>query len=430
MIDSILCIILSLLTVLMNYIFLKSVFPKPSKSKNDKYIMIALFVFNYINSVALQALTLLKLILNISSYVVMAVLVFKVKLRKSIIANLVYFGIYASLEIAAFFVVERITNLNRLSDVTNQNSAFLTEVLCEFIMLMIILGLNVILKRTNLSGMDVKGWVIFALFPIFTLATIVVLIYDAEIQELGDMFGRLIIFSFGLLILNILLFILLDNVIKRESDIREKEILIEQAEYINKMYRSLSDEREKQKARSHDYLNHLQIMLMLAKEGKRDEEIRYIEEQIGSEIHSIDVIDTGNPLINAVLNTKYLEAHEKGIVIPIIADNLVDLSIRDSDLVTILTNVLDNAIDAADRTEDKRIVFKMIKDGETLYIDSSNSYSGDEIDTEVLLTTKADKKNHGYGIANIRKAVNDNNGNCYMETKDGVFHITISIPIA
>lgn len=429
MTDSILCIILSLLTVLMNYIFLKSVFPKTSKSKNDKYVLITLFIFNYVNSVVLQAITPLKLILNISGYVVMGVLVFKAKFRKSIIANLIYFGIYASMEIAAFFIIERITNLNKLSDVTNQNSAFLTEVLCEFVMLIIILVLNVTLKNTNLSGMDVRGWVIFAFFPLFTLATIVILIYDAEKRDLGDMFGRLIIFSTGLLIMNILLFILLDNIIKRESEIREKEILIEQAEHINKMYQSLSDEREKQKARSHDYLNHLQVMLMLAKEGKCDEEIRYIEDQIGSEIHSVDNIDTGNPLINAVLNTKYLEAREKGIVIPIIADNLVDLSIRNSDLVTILTNVLDNAIEAAEQAEDKRIVFKMIKEGATLYIDSSNSYSGDKVDTDALLTTKDDKTNHGYGIANIRKAVNDNNGNFFMEAQEGIFHVTISIPI-
>ena len=69
----------------------------------------------------------------------------------------------------------------------------------------------------------------------------------------------------------LLLFLLLDNVIRREGKIREKEMLIEQSVHLNQMYRSLSEEREKQKARSHDYLNHLQVILMLAHEGKISE---------------------------------------------------------------------------------------------------------------------------------------------------------------
>ena len=62
---------------------------------------------------------------------------------------------------------------------------------------------------------------------------------------------------------------------------------------------------------------------------------------------------------------------EKGIVIPFIADELTGLHISDSDLVTILTNILDNAIEAVQLCDDKRIVFKIIKDKDMLIIDSS-----------------------------------------------------------
>ena len=243
------------------------------------------------------------------------------------------------------------------------------------------------------------------------------------------MFSKLIVLATGLLTLNILLFLLLDNVIRRENELRNKELLIEQAEHLNQMYQSISEERERQKARSHDYLNHLQVMLTLVREGRIDDEINYIEEQIGKETYNVDVIDTGNLLINAVLNIKYNEAKEKGIILPIKADNLSGLIISDSDLVTIITNILDNAIEAVLKCDDKRIVFKIIKDTDMLVIDSSNPYSGQLPDEELIRTTKPDKNNHGYGLANIRKTVASNQGNCFIDTSGGVFHIAITIPL-
>ena len=318
---------------------------------------------------------------------------------------------------------------NSLSDVTNSNGAFIAELICQLTIFLLIITLNLVFKKTLLSEMDLRGWIIFSAFPLFTLITIIILITSTENLQMGQMFNKMIFLAAGMLTLNILLFILIDNVIKRETDIREKKLLIEQTEHINDMYRSLSTEREKQKSRSHDYLNHMNIMLMLAKDRKYDEQIKYIEEQIGKENENVDIIDTGNALINAVLNIKYSEAKKNGIVIPFIADNLSDISISDSDLVTILTNILDNAIEAVQKCDDKRIVFKILKDNNTLYIDSSNTYIGQILDVDHHKTTKNNPEEHGYGIANIKKIVKSNNGNCYIETQNGMFHITVSIPL-
>ena len=88
---------------------------------------------------------------------------------------------------------------------------------------------------------------------------------------------------------------------------------------------------------------------------------------------------------------------------------------------------MDNAIEAAQHSDEKRIVFKIIRDHETLFIDSSNRYSGQL--PKKNNTTKADEINHGYGISNIKNAVEANNGQCFIETDNGIFHITITIPL-
>ena len=48
---------------------------------------------------------------------------------------------------------------------------------------------------------------------------------------------------------------------------------------------------------------------------------------------------------------------------------------------------------------------------------------------ELIRKTKPDKNNNGYGLANIRKTVASNQGNCFIDTSGGVFHIAITIPI-
>ena len=84
-----------------------------------------------------------------------------------------------------------------------------------------------------------------------------------------------------------------------------------------------------------------------------------------------------------------------------------------------------NAIEAAGKCEEKKITLKIkVKDG-ILYIVSTNTYV--EV-KEGFKTTKADSDNHGYGLNNIRKAVADNGGECYVECEEGVFRITVLIP--
>ena len=356
-------------------------------------------------------------------------LIFKVSFKKSLLANLVYDAIFLSIEFLGILVACLVTGAENIAGL-GIKASFITELICQFVIFVIVIILNTVFKKGILTNLDIKGWLIFALFPLFTIIAAVVLVFSYDKQSVEDVYGGMVVLASGMFILNILIFMLIDNVVRRESVIHDKEIMLEQTEHLNQMYRSLSDEREKQKARSHDYMNHLNVMLMLAHEGKIDEQIHYIEEQLGKEVQSVDIIDTGNTLINAVLNIKYLEAKEKGIIIPFIADNLKGIKISDSDLVTILTNVLDNAIEAVEKCDEKRIVFKIIKDYNTLIIDSTNPYKGKIKDEDNFLTTKNDKKNHGFGLANIKKTVEANNGNCFIDTEGGNFHISITLPLA
>lgn len=429
MTDTFLALITILINILVFYTFIKTVLKRKAEKPLDYILLVVLYILTTLATFLLNHYGPVKMLVNAVLELVISIPVFKVSFKKILLANLAYQGVLYSVELSALMAFEKIYNINGISGVT-MKAAFVPEIICQLIILIVVLVLNTVFKKGVFTNLDIKGWFVFAFFPLFSTIATIDLVFSSDAQNVKDVYNSLVIFATGMLILNILIFSLIDNVVRRENEIREKELLLEQSEHLNQMYRSLSDEREKQKARSHDYMNHLNIMLMLAREGKVDEEIRYIEEQLGREVQSVDIIDTGNTLINAVLNIKYLEAKEKGIIIPFIADNLTGLKISDSDLVTILTNILDNAIEAVQKCEEKRIVFKIIKDSDLLIIDSTNPYTGQLPDEDSFVTTKNDKKNHGFGLLNVKNTVKANKGNCFIDTEGGIFHISIAIPLA
>ena len=249
------------------------------------------------------------------------------------------------------------------------------EIICYLIMLLVIILINITHKKSIVTRLDTNGWIAFIMYPLTTLGIISLLLYVPQDQIPQNVFKLIFAFAVCMLFLSIMQFYLLENIMQREADIYAKQALIEQAEHVNQMYRSLSEEREIQKARAHDYLNHMNTLLGLAEQNKNAEEIKYLKEQIGLESDSIDIIDTGDAVINAVLNFKYREAKKKGIIMPLMIDNLSDLNISESDIVTILSNILDNAIEATEKCDTKKIVLQISKqeqDG-VLFIDSSNT---------------------------------------------------------
>lgn len=430
MINHIMAVVLVIITAVLNLLFIDKIYTKFRLNKQSVGLFIISIAIYVASALFLSSLIYLKLLLNFVVDIIVMALVFKISIKKSSLINALFYGIDISIEMIAMVMFQHFSKMWDFADITNTNGAFIIELLCQMIMLLIIIIISAIKKSSNLSQMDIKGWIAFIVFPVITIVMIIMMIYGSSAEIMNRMFIKLLVLSISMLFMNLMLFYLLDNVIERENEIHEKQILIEQSEHTNKMYRSLYEEREKQKAKSHDYLNHLNVMLKMAEEGNREEEIAYIREQIGNEIDSIDMIDTGNAIINAVLNIKYQEAKKKGIVFPLVADNLSNLSISDSDLVTILTNILDNAIEAVSGINDKKIVMKIVRNKESLCIDASNPFVGGRDIDKPRYTTKEDSLNHGYGIANIRRVVQSNDGDCFIEMRDGIFHMTILLPLS
>ena len=107
------------------------------------------------------------------------------------------------------------------------------------------------------------------------------------------------------------------------------------------------------------------------------------------------------------------------------------MCIRDrSDISVLFGNLLDNAYEAAKRAEDKGIDVSLTGQGAYIRIRVQNTVEGPvlEINPE-LLTSKSDKKIHGYGTKNIQKIVRKYGGMLQYQEKEDLFICDILIPL-
>lgn len=99
------------------------------------------------------------------------------------------------------------------------------------------------------------------------------------------------------------------------------------------------------------------------------------------------------------------------------------------DLCTIISNLLDNAIEAVVKVdEDSRYIDVTFRyDDLMLYFDVCNPYAGELHISQNVIVTKKVSQNHGYGLLNVRKSVELYNGSMDIKTDNNTFEVLIAL---
>lgn len=228
--------------------------------------------------------------------------------------------------------------------------------------------------------------------------------------------------------MNFFAFYLLEDIVKKGEASREMEIFELQGREQLEMYNALNDNFEKQRAENHEFQNHIMCIRSLVENGEYDSLKEYINEISRLEQAVVNVIDTNNAIVNAVINTKYHEANSKHIVFVFKINDLSGLKISDKDIVVLLSNLLNNAIEACEKCEGNRVIkLKFMVEGGMTILSVRNTFShplvrqGDD-----FLTTKDyERTSHGVGIRNVIKVVNKYDGTYVIKDSDNEFYFSI-----
>lgn len=153
----------------------------------------------------------------------------------------------------------------------------------------------------------------------------------------------------------------------------------------------------------HDIKQHLDAVSGLQLEGKIDVAQKYISD-ISSGLERIEMfMDVGNDFVNAILNSKLSNAKSKGIEVLCNSSSEVG-GISEYDLCNLIGNMLDNAIEAAEKTGDNAVVEVSIRsDKYKLMITVANSILQPVLNSNSeLKTTKKETELHGFGVKSIK----------------------------
>ena len=137
----------------------------------------------------------------------------------------------------------------------------------------------------------------------------------------------------------------------------------------------------------------------------------------------------GDAYIDSLISHKLYEAKEKGIDIEVSCNIISIGKINPPDLGILIANALDNAIEASEKVEDKKITLKVMMKGSYLHMIFTNYCINKEID--LSKTSKLhDKRNHGYGIKSMKHIVSLYNGRIKFDRKDNLMEVSVILCIA
>lgn len=210
----------------------------------------------------------------------------------------------------------------------------------------------------------------------------------------------------------------------------DKRIAAYQRGLIETHYREVENMYRQIRGWRHDYRNHIQMMKVLAANGDMDALKAYLDE-LDTDLNTVDtVVKTGNPMADAILNSKISLARSRNIPTQVDAHIPVKLKMSELDLCCIIGNLFDNAMEASMALPEEKRMIRVYMDmkGTQLYISFTNFTAAKKL-SKVGKGFKTSKgEGHGFGLVRIDDIVSRYDGYLSRNSEDGAFTTEILIP--
>ena len=214
--------------------------------------------------------------------------------------------------------------------------------------------------------------------------------------------------------------------IEKERDIMEIQLQRQQDEmqHLQQQYEEISILR-------HDFRNGIDCLCGMIEQGDCSGALAYAKRFKERKVNTIlSQVQCSSTMLNAVVNAKFNDAQSKGIdtslrlVVQIPHDLEFDLSIM-------LSNLLDNAIEACEKNPSNAQILLTISEEAGYYrIVVRNTIAASVLKkNQELKTEKANKKLHGWGLRSVTDLVSKRNGLIDFYEKEGMFYVDILLPI-
>lgn len=214
-------------------------------------------------------------------------------------------------------------------------------------------------------------------------------------------------------------------IIKYQVVKQEKTTLILRDQLLEERYAEMLKSRQM----IHDMKNHLLVLRNMERANQWDKLHDYLEEISKDILDDSTKIWTGNNIVDLILNSKKKQADSEGIAFSIGSNMIGDVPFKDGETISLLGNLLDNAIEACERIKstEKWVTIRINRRYCLLYIEIENSIEEHPKEkNHRLISCKSEKEVHGYGLKNVRQIVDRYDGTYSYQIKENSFLTCVS----
>lgn len=407
-----------------------------SKRCNNKWFNIAMYTLmwglvfvtcnlNYVNSRFVLKIAIIILIFTLIMYVV-----YQISIIQSIVLASLFETLDLLLDYLILIIVEYILGYFLPAQDGFSIAQNVMVVVSKSLLFMAVIIIRNIFGRRKTEMLNFREWMKFLVCPFVTICVLCTVYYESGgIKSFQSDISNLIIII-GLVVINVAQYYMLNDTLENQARLRENDRMMMEMKSQRELYESISDNYEKQRNMAHEYKNHLLCIEALASKKDYDNLKKYVSKLCGKFDGVFYAIDTNNPIINAVVNTKYQEAIDNETLLSFLVDDLYGIRVEDEDMVVILSNLLNNALEACKKCNERIIRFKALRENGKIIISVENSCNEKATyrDGQIVTTKTDNPEQHGIGIKNVINIVNKYNGEYVIKSDDNKFLFSIAIP--
>lgn len=299
-------------------------------------------------------------------------------------------------------------------------------------MFLIIFFMGIFTKSKN-KAVTLRYWLLLFIVPLTTLGTLTVYQYYIELLSPGEEINAYIIIStIGLIVINFLVFFLFSK-LQNQLDLQRNQIIINTQMRLEKQsFKKLEESYNRTREIRHDMKNHILSLKGIAESGDKAQLLDYLEKMTDALEEATYISVSKNSAVDAIINEKMLTAQKNNIsthfdVAPLNFENVPSM-----DICTILSNALDNAIEACvkiDAPADRYINVKISVDNGIFISVVNPSDEAPKKRAGIIISNKKDSENHGLGLKSIKRTVDKNKGDMLIKYENNVFTLITELPI-
>lgn len=269
------------------------------------------------------------------------------------------------------------------------------------------------IKKGKLNKFKFKFYVPLFIFPVITVINNF-LLYSSNLGEITESFeDKYFSLTYFLSLISIVaccyIFVYYQELLERENKIKDLETQ-KKIENIDKTYfEILEKNNEDLKIFTHDIKNHLMHISSLSE----SEEVKaYINDLCGTVTAFGSNVISKNKTLDIIINKYSIICESKKIKLNFDTKTENLSFVESTDLTTLLNNLLDNAVEAAENSSERFIDVKIsLNEHNMKVLTVINSCDKEPVTNNgKLVTTKANSSTHGLGIKSVKRTLKNYNG--------------------